>query len=1619
VQAQVERTPQAAALTFSGRTLTYRELNRQANALAHRLQSLGVKPETLVGLCLERSPEMVVAVLGILKAGGAYVPLDATYPSARLACLLQDTQVQVVVTQQHLRARVPVDSARVLCLDGCLLASTAEGDLNPSSEVGPDNLAYVIYTSGSTGSPKGVLVEHRGLSNVIRAQTRRFEVGPGSRVLQFVSLCFDAAQAEVFRALVSGATLCLAPPEALLPGPTLLGFLHEHAITMAALPPSVLGAMPRDAQLPALHTLVVGGEACSAQSAAHWRQGRRLFNAYGPTETTICATIASDWNANRAPPLGRVIENTEAYVLDEQLHPVPVGEPGELFIAGTGVARGYLHQPALTAAKFLANPFATEAGSRMYRTGDLVRQLPDGNFEFLGRIDEQVKIRGYRIELGEIETVLGQHPGVRQGVVVAREELPGSKRLVGYVVARNDPAPASRELRSFLKEKLPDYMVPSAFVFLPALPLLANGKIDRKALPPPASTRSMENTYVPPRSAVETVLAGIWSEVLHLDRIGIHDNFFELGGDSLLATQVASRVQDTYALEGLLPAIFEAPTVAGCAQRIEELRSLATDLSQPAPGPVDRYQELPLSFAQQRLWFMDQLEPGNPFYNMPAAVHLKGPLDIANLNRCLEEIVCRHEVLRTIFVTRHGTPTQVITPPEPPTLPVVDLTHWPADERTHQGVAVARREAQRPFDLSRGPLFRPTLVRLGDEEYILVLTMHHIISDAWSLAIFTRELAALYQAFSLERPSPLPDLLLQYADYALWQRQWSQGKVVQDQLDYWKQRLANLPALELPTDHPRPAVQRFDGGQQPFTLSLPLTRALTQLGRREGITPYMTLLAAFQVLLQRYSGQDDIVVGSPVAGRQRPKFEDLIGLFVNLVVLRVNLAGDPTFRELLGQVREVCLGAFAHADVPFEMVVDELRPQRDLSRSPLFQVAFVLQNAPAPTRSFAGIALDPLEVDQGTTRSDISLTLVGTEQGLAGKLIYNTDLFEASTIARMVRHFQTLLEGIVVDPDQRVSRLPLSTEELPRLAHGKVDRNALPPPASGRGESGKNYVPPRTATEQTLVSVWAEVLRLERVGIHDNFFELGGDSILSIQVVARANEAGLHLTAKSLFQHQTIAELSAAAAPASAVSALQGPVTGPVPLTPIQHWFFDQDLPEAHLFNQAVLLEGRQPLEPELLDQAWQRVQEHHDALRLRFVKEATGWRQVNAGHEGVGSLVRIDLSALAGAEQQAAWNEAVTALQASLKLADGPLARAAFIKESGRTGRLLLIIHHLAVDTFSWRIILEDLWTAYRQLQSGAAVRLPLKTTSFQQWAERLAVHARSAVVGEERAYWLDQSRAAVRDLPVDFPGGANSRDASDTVVATLSTEETHTLLHEVPRAFRTQINDVLLAALARAFEGWTGEPQLLIELEMHGREEIVTDLDLSRTVGWFTSFCPVLLDLSGTSEPAEAVQAVKEQLRRIPDRGVGYGLLRYMTGDDALADQLRSLPAAEVSFNYLGQMDSLVPDSSPWVLDRGASGLVQSRLGRRKHLLEINAAVLGNQFQVRWTFSTNVHRRTTIELLAEGYRRTLQALLAPGSRTKAVAYTPADFPEAGLSQAGLGKLLSRIGSTKGKKRA
>jgi amino acid adenylation domain-containing protein len=1055
-EAEAERTPDRLAVVCGERSLTYGELNRQANQLAHHLRRLGVGPDALVSLCVERSEEMMVALLAILKAGGAYVPLNPDTPKVRLTRQLAG--VTVAIAEQKTLAQLSEFGGPVVCMDRDQTQWAAEPSINPETTTTPENLVYVIYTSGSTGVPKGVAVTHGNLVNYATFITRLLNLEKHREGLHFATvstLAADLGNTCLYPALISGGTLHVIPHDIATDAQKLARYTEQHPIDVLKIVPSHLQALLYGLEgrqvLPRLY-LITGGEALTRQLLERIQRlsaGCQVINHYGPTETTIGSLTLKlehyDWqnNPSASIPLGRPIANTQIYILDNHLELVPVGVAGELYIGGAGVTRGYLNQPQLTSERFLKNPFVNDSEARIYRTGDLARYLPDGNIEFLGRGDDQVKVRGFRIELGEIEAVLSRHAAVKQAVVLARAPQENAeKRLVAYLVPHGEHSLATDELRAYLKEQLPDYMVPGNIIVLDKLPLTANGKVDRKALPQPEELQAQEKAYVAPRNPTEEVIANIWGEVLGREGISVEDNFFELGGHSLLATQVISRVRRALDVEVPLRALLESPTAALLARHIENARRSQGGLRLPPITKIPRDQNLPLSFGQQRLWVLDQLDPHNPVYNIARTWRLKGALNLDALEKALNEIVRRHESQRTIFTERDGEPVQVILPSLKIDVPIRDFTSWPEAEKEAEARRTVADEALRPFELSRGPLLRAQLMRLAAQDHVLLLTMHHIVSDAWSATVFFQEFSTLYEAFSRQEPSPLPELPLQYADYASWQRKWMDGEVLERQLAFWRKQLTGAPPLiQLPWDRPRPKVRSFRGARETIVLGAELSKRLTQLSRQAEVTLFMTLLAGFQALLSRYSGQEQIVVGTDIANRTTTETECLIGFFINLLALRTDLSGNPTFRELLRRVRETALGAYAHQDTSFDRLVEELQPERTLAYNPIFQVVLVMQPAATTVRSLAGLELSLFEMPAPMSKYDLGVFVVERPEALACHWLYNPELFERSTVQRMARQFETLLTNAVAEPDARLSTLEIiSTEEKLQSQRQKEQR---------------------------------------------------------------------------------------------------------------------------------------------------------------------------------------------------------------------------------------------------------------------------------------------------------------------------------------------------------------------------------------------------------------------------------------------------------------------------------------------------------------------------------------------------------------------------------------------------
>ncbi|WP_255653948.1 non-ribosomal peptide synthase/polyketide synthase [Corallococcus sp. EGB] len=2111
-EAQAARVPDAVAVVGGGQSLTYLALDAGANQLAGALRAMGVGPDTRVGLCVDRRADAMRGLLGILKAGGAYVPLDPANPGERLRLMLDEAQVDVVVTLRELASRFDGHPGRIVLLDGGDAPFAAfPAEAPPARGAVPSNLAYVIFTSGSTGRPRSVGIEHRQIVRYVRGLVRRLGLTPGASFASVSTLAADLGHTALFPTLAQGGTLHLVDTETASDPAALGAYFTRHGVEGLKIVPSHLRALlasESPERLLPRRWLVLGGESSDWALVDQVRSrvpGCAVFNHYGPTETTVGVLTlpASALALEDRPvvvPLGRPLPEVRAYVLDAGLRPVPPGVAGGLYIAGGTVGRGYLGRPELTAERFIPSPFAKAPGERMYRTGDRARLGPDGAIVFLGREDDQLKVRGFRVEPGEVEAVLKQHPAIREAVVVVRDANGGERRLVAYAVPASGGQLAPDLLKTFLEERLPSYLVPSAVVVLETLPLTPNGKVDRRALPEPAALARAEPAA--PGTPYEALLASVWSQVLGVSDVGPGDDFFERGGHSLLATRAVSRIRSVFQVDLPLRALFETPKLGALARRLEALSRTGADAVRPPVVSVPRDRPLPLSFAQQRLWFLDRLEPGNALYNVPAMLWLEGALDAEALERSLAEILQRHEVLRTTF---HETPDgafQRVAPAPARALTHVDLRDAGPDGRDARARAWAREEASRPFDLVGGPPVRMSLLALEDDRHVLVLVLHHIVADGWSLGVLVRELGALYGAFTRGAASGLPELTVQYADHAVWQRGWLQGEVREAQLSWWREQLHDAPrVLDLPLARHRPKVRTSQGAQATHVLPRATAEAVRQLALREGATPFMVLMAAFQALLHRYTGRTDLLVGTDIANRHHAETEALVGFFVNQVVLRTRPTPVLPFRALLGQVREAALGAYAHQDLPFEELVRDLNPERSLGASPLFQVKLIFQNARDAELSLPGVSLRVESIDPGASKFDLTVAFSDTAEGLSGLWEYSTDLFDAATVARMQEHLRTLLEGALARPDSALEALPLLTkaeraqvlgawntaslpfggpsrvhrrfeavvaarggepalrfegqevsyrelearsnvlarhlraqgvgletrvgiclerspelvvamlatlkaggafvpldpaypsdrlnfmlqdssvpvvvtrseladelpatgahlvcldedaarlgrlpatpledagaaghlayviytsgstgrpkgtllthgglcntavavgrahgvhpdsrvlqfasssfdagvcevfstllsgaclvlaprdallpgpalertlteqaittvtltpsvlaqqspeglatlrtvisageacppevvrrwsqgrrfinaygpteitvcatltdqplsadrvtiggplanvsvyvlspalepvapgvpgelyvggagvgrgylglpsltaerflpdpfapepgarmyrtgdrvrwlesgaleflgrsdtqvkvrgfrveleeveavlgaqsgvqaaaatvreeasgvrrlvgyvvpfegaapdeaslreglrrrlpehmvpsafvvlDALPLSPNGKVDRSALPELGGRLAREEAPFAEPSTPAERLLASLWQQILRVERVGADDNFFELGGDSIISLQVVAQARRAGLALTPKQLFEHQKLRDLAAAATLEAAPEATHaGPVSGTVPLTPIQRWFLEQNSPAPEHYNQAVLLSAREPLDAGLVEAALWALWRHHDALRLRFTRSCEGWSQQHGSpDEAVTFLVREDLSGLPEAAREARLEQVATRVQGSLELGSGPLMRAVlFTMGAGQPARLLWVIHHLVVDGVSWRTLLEDFESAYLALRDGLAPALPARTTSFKTWAERLEAHAATDAVAAEGEVWATQARVPVEPLPQDGPGGENTVASARTVAVELDAQTTRLLLREAPTAWRARVDELLLAAVARALGQVLRVGRVRVTLEGHGRDVALPGVDVSRTVGWFTAAYPVVLDVAGHGSEGALLRAVRDSVRTVSGRGASYGLLRHLRADD-LSRELGAWPAPPVAFNYLGQFDGLASGLTLLEPANGSTGLAKAPCALRTEVLSVGARVLNERLRLEWTYSEHLHQRATVEALAGASLETVRALVALRATPDALRYTPADFPLANLSADALERIL------------
>ncbi|HEY7213644.1 MAG TPA: amino acid adenylation domain-containing protein [Thermoanaerobaculia bacterium] len=1564
--AQVERTPEREAILGGGESLTYRELHRRAELLARRLRGLGVGPETRVGVAARRSSGLVAALLAVHRAGGAYVPLDPVQPAERLAWMLADSGASVLLAEEPLAAELLPAGCRVIFL-GQAAAEGNEAASPPDPRLGPQNLAYVIYTSGSTGRPKGVEIEHRSAVAFVRWAREVFSDAELSGVLASTSIGFDLSVFELFVPLSWGGRVILA----------------ENALSLSALPeagavrlintvPSVLAELIRGEGLPvSVITINLAGEPLSRALVRTLHASRpevRVLNLYGPTEDTTYSTFTVvQPDEERPPAIGLPVAGTQAHLLDRNLRQVPVGEPGEIYLGGLGLARGYHERPDLTAERFVPDALAAAPGARLYRTGDLARRRPDGEIEYLGRIDDQVKIRGVRIEPEEVAAALRSLPGVLEAAVLALGRN-GDRRLIAYAVAGEGSTLDPAELRESLLKLLPSPMVPAAVVLLPALPLTANGKLDRRALArlaPEAAARS-DGPWAGFQTPAEELLAGIWAEVLGIDRVGREDDFFALGGHSLIALRVQARVRERLGAELPLAAFFQFPTLAAQA------RSLASD------GPVDHRPGLipaplgqtvfPLSFAQARLWLLERLKPGAAVYHMAGAASLTGPLDVAALRWALVRVARRHDALRARFREVQGTPVQEILPAASTDmeLPLVCLAGLEPAQRQMEAERLFRGEARRPFDLTNEAPWRLLLIRQEPASHQLGLTLHHMVADEDSLTILARELATLYG----ERAS-LPELPLRSTDFALWQREWLRGETLEQRLAWWREELADLPLVELPTDRPRPEIRSSLGALVEASLPGSLAGSLAELGRKEGATLFMVLLAAFQVVLERVLGVPEVPVGCPVSGRDRESLLPLIGFFVNTLVLRARGSAELTFRERLWRIREATIQGHAHGEVPFELIVQDLQPERGLGGNPFFEILFAMQRPPRGWRA-ADLAFQPRIVHTGTAKFELSLFGVQAETGLSFALEYATDLFDRSTPARLLGHLETLLAAAAADPARPIADLPiLSGGELHQAFAGasmKPRQTAVagePALAAREAEGG-------TAEAQQIVAdVWREILKVDQISAGDNFFGLGGHSLLLLPIQERLRQlSGVTVPIITLLKYPTAGALAQHVA--AEMQALLPAEPGLTPVTPRpagagdppasfaqeQLWFIDRLKPGSPVYNlpTAVRLDG--VLDRTALRAALAKLVERQAVLRTTL--GSAGGRPIQVvAPRYLPPLPEIDLTVLprAAFEAEAARWMTVEALQ-PFDLAAGPLFRATLVRLEEDRHLLLVTFHHTITDGWSLRLFYEELGAFY----AAAAVRglasdpgLPPLLVQYADFAHWQRERLRGEVLERLLAYWRQRlaGAPAVLEMPSDRPRppAQSYRGVSELLAIE---GDLSLLLRSFARDENATVFMTLLSAFAALLYRYTGETDLVLGTPTANRWQA----ELEPLIGFFANTMALRVDLSGDPTFRDLLGRVRssavadfahqelpfekivEELR--PDRDLSHNPV-YQTvfalETSARPDHL-DLPGLRVT--------ALPPTEGTAKFDLAL--YMDDRGGRLGGLLEVNRDLFDRSTAVRW---------------------------------------------------------------------
>ncbi|MBL7478002.1 lichenysin non-ribosomal peptide synthetase LicA [Bacillus paralicheniformis] len=2056
------------ALQFEDKVWSYGELNRKANQLARRLRERGVQPGTTAAILTARSAEMVIGILAVLKAGAAYVPIDPDHPEKRVQHFFEDSGAAVLLTQKAMKplAEAAEFGGDILFLEDEHLYLGDASDLR--LPISPEAMANLTYTSGTTGTPKGNMVSHRNILRTVK-NTNYLDVMTSDIVLSISNYVFDAFMFDVFGSLLNGAKLVIAPKDTILDMSRLAHVLEKEKVTVLMITTALFNLLTdmRPDSLKGLRRVLFGGERASVdhvRRALNTVGKGRLLHMYGPSESTVFTTY---YPVNEVPddaqaiPIGKPVSNTEVLILDSFGNVQPAGVAGELCVGGDGLVGGYFNRPELTAEKFTEHPFKT--GEKIYRTGDMARWLADGCLEFIGRIDHQVKIRGQRIELGEIEHHLLTHEMVQEAAVLAVDTGKRDQMICAYFTA--DQELSSEELRRYAAEGLPGYMIPSVFMQLQELPLTGNGKVDRRALPEPDVTQAAQKEYTAPRSRTEAQLADLWQEVLNVPKIGVHDNFFELGGHSLIGMTLIARIQQEMNVDLQLKDLFQAPTIETLAQAAEKTEKKSAVYIEAVPDR-DTY---PVSSAQKRLYVLQQIEGAEKSYHMPAVLQLEGKLDLKRLESAAQMLIKRHEAFRTTFEIKDGEPVQRIWEAAELTIDVID-----ADEQEAEKLI---KEFIRPFDLTKAPLFRMSIIRFTGEKHLLLVDMHHIISDGASVSVLIDEMTKLYAGEALE------PLRIQYKDFSVWQQHLlTERHKVQE--EYWLKELAGeLPVLTLPADYPRPSIQTFEGSRLSFALKPELVQQLRKLAKETDSTLYMVLAASYSALLSKLSGQSEVIVGSPAAGRPHTDLNRIIGMFVNTLAIRTRPEGDKPFSAFLEEVKETTLGAFEHQDYPFEELIEKLNIQRDMSRNPLFDAVFSMRNADLKDLSMEGITLKPYDFAHQTAKFDLTLTAAEEDGLLVFEMEYNTALFKHESIERWRGYWVNLLEAVAENPDARLSELSLLDEaekrrivqnwnetrlavpqdktvhelfeaqvlrtpdrgaavyngvkwtykelnaranrlarlliekgarpeqrigimvkpslemaagvlailkagaayvpidpsypaerigyvlkdsgaellltqtnlaapeefsgetllldsmlseeitkddevnpqagtqsdnlayliytsgttgqpkgvmvehrslvnlcywhndafkvteqdksakyagfgfdasvwemfpywiagaelhiidesirmditrlnqyfeenkititflptqlceqfmeldnqslrvlltggdklkriakrsytlvnnygptentvvatstaidpdkgmlsigkpiantrayvlgqnnevqpvgvagelciagrglargylnkpeetakrftedpfvpgermyrtgdavkwledgrleyigridqqvkirgfrielseievqlarlsevqeavvtdiedacgnkalcgyvvaneqldteslarklaqtlpdymvpsfwvqlkELPVTANGKVDRRALPQPDVEAQTA--EYKAPLTETEQLLADIWQEVLGIDRIGITDNFFALGGDSIKGIQMASRLQQHGWKLEMKDLFQHPTIGELSAYVQAADDQPIDQNPVEGEVTLTPIQRWFFERRFTNEHHWNQSVMLHALTGFDPETAGKALSKLIEHHDALRMVYQRNGDGIVQYNRGLEETAVRPEVIRFNESGAELEAAVLKASNRIQSSIDLTEGPLLKAAIFK-TDQGDHLLIVIHHLVVDGISWRILLEDFAAGYAQAEKGEPIILQDKTHSFAEYAARLEEYAGSKAFAKEIGYWQEIEQAETAALPKDDEAEDKRMRHTKTAEFSLSKEETEQLMTKVHEAYNTEMNDILLTALGLALKEWTGQEDFIICLEGHGREDIIDGLNISRTVGWFTSQFPALIQMRHSGDIGYQIKQIKEELRHIPNKGIGYGIYRYLTEEGKKAKPIKH----DISFNYLGQFTEMA-DSGLFTRSTLPSGDPLSPETEKPNALDIVGYIEDGILTMSIAYHSLEYKESTVAAVAASFKTYLLQLIDHCLERDGGELTPSDLGDDELTLEELDKLM------------